>query len=116
MPVVPRLTPRRGWRMLRAMALWRALVIVVGAATSTACRDASLTQLEGVRDEVCQCKTASCAEGAMQRVPAGEVKNNHRAQVIAREMTDCLAKLYEAERPATGPDVDVPAPAPAPGP
>ncbi len=81
------------------------------------CRDPGITELEGVRDAVCACKTAACGQIAMKRIPTAEVPNNHRSQAIAREMMDCLAKLYDAERPATGPDDEalaapsVPAPA-----
>jgi hypothetical protein len=63
-----------------------------------------MTALEGIRDEVCACKTSACAEIAMKRVASTDVANSHRSQTIAREMMDCLSKLYDAERPATGPD------------
>ena len=37
-------------------------------------------------------------------------KANHRTQAIAREMLECVAKLYAAERPSTNPDdADLPA-------
>ncbi|MBL0216358.1 MAG: hypothetical protein IPQ07_21055 [Myxococcales bacterium] len=78
--------------------------LVLVLALLAGCRDPGITELEGVRDAVCACKTAACGQIAMKRVPTAEVPNNHRSQTIAREMMDCLAKLYEAERPVTGPD------------
>jgi len=89
---------------------------VILLALAAGCRDPGITELEGIRDEVCACKTASCAELAMKRVATTDVPNSHRSQTIAREMMDCLSKLYEAERPATGPDAEATgsaAPAPA---
>lgn len=90
------------WRMPR----W----IVISLALAAGCRDPGVAELEGIRDEVCKCSDAKCAEVAMKRVPQTDVQNNHRSQTIAREMMECLAKLYEAERPATGPDTGSAAP------
>jgi len=95
--------------MLRGMPRW----LVISLALVAGCRDPGIIELESIRDEICACKTAKCAEEAMQRVPKRDAPNNHRAQTIAREMMDCLAKLYEAERPATGPDEAAPPAAPA---
>jgi hypothetical protein len=81
---------------------------VILLALAAGCRDPGMTALEGIRDDVCACKTSACAELAMKRVTATEVPNSHRSQTIAREMMDCLSKLYEAERPATGPDAEAP--------
>lgn len=78
--------------------------LVFALALLAGCRDPGIIELEGVRDAICACKTAACGEEAMKHVPTRDVPNNHRSQTIAREMMDCLAKLYEAERPATGPD------------
>jgi hypothetical protein len=88
--------------MLRRMPRW----IVISLALAAGCRDPGVVELEGIRDEVCKCTDAKCAEIAMKRVPTTDVPNNHRSQTIAREMMECLAKLYEAERPATGPDAE----------
>lgn len=83
---------------------------MIALALAAGCRDPGVVELEGIRDEVCKCADAKCAEAAMARVPQKEAPNDHRSQKIAREMMDCLAKLYEAERPATGPDAEAPAP------
>jgi hypothetical protein len=80
--------------------------IVISLALAAGCRDPGVIELEGIRDEVCKCTDAKCAETAMKKVPSTDVPNNHRSQTIAREMMNCLAKLYEAERPATGPDTE----------
>ncbi len=84
------------------MARW----IVISLALAAGCGDPGVAELAIIRDEVCACAKATCAETAMKRVPATAVPNNHRSQTIAREMMDCLAKLYEAERPTTGPDAE----------
>ena len=81
------------------------LVISVALA---ACGDRDAARLEKVKDAVCSCKTASCAELAMKDVPKSDIKATHRAQVIARDMMDCLKKLYDAERPSTDPDAPQP--------
>jgi len=79
----------------------RLLVILVALG---ACGDRDAARLEKVKAAVCSCKTSSCAELAMKDVPKDDIKATHRSQVLAREMMDCLAKLYEAERPSTDPD------------
>ncbi|HEY4243051.1 MAG TPA: hypothetical protein VGM88_24725 [Kofleriaceae bacterium] len=75
-------------------------VIVIALA---ACEDHDTKQLEALRDEVCACKDADCAETAMKKVPA-TAKANPKTQNLAREMIECVAKLYAAERPSTDPD------------
>ena len=81
------------------------LVISVALA---ACGDREAARLEKIKDAVCSCKTSTCAELAMKDVPKDDIKATHRSQVVAREMMDCLAKLYEAERPSTDPDAQAP--------
>ena len=50
----------------------------------------------------------------MKRVPQDAIESDHRTQKIAREMLECLAKLYVAERPTTDPDAEAPAAPEAP--
>jgi hypothetical protein len=69
-----------------------------------ACADPEIDQLTRVKTEVCACKTTTCAEAALAGVPQREVKASHRAQQVARDMLDCLAKLSEADKPVTDPD------------
>ncbi len=88
------------------MRSWLAILV-----TLAACHDRELERLTAIKAEVCACKTASCAEQAMKRLPQGPSESTHRTQVhrtqvIAREMMDCLAKLEAAERPTTDPDAD----------
>jgi hypothetical protein len=71
-----------------------------------ACRDPGLDQLTAIKTEVCACKTASCAEQALKRVPQGAIKQMTRAQEVSRAMIECDAKLIEAERPSTDPDAE----------
>jgi hypothetical protein len=91
----------------------RTLLLVISIALAVGCRDQGIAHLEAIRGEICACKTPACGEAAMKRVPETKVKTNARSQKIAREMMDCLAKLYATDRPATGPDQ---APQPPTGP
>jgi hypothetical protein len=73
-----------------------------------ACGDREAARLEQIKDAVCACKTSSCAELALKDVPKDDVKASRRSQVIARQMLECMSKLYEAERPSTDPDATTP--------
>ncbi len=75
----------------------RLLVISVAVALF-ACHDDQAGRLAKVKDKVCACKTAACGEAALKDVPQKDIVSNHRTQLIAREMLECLAKLYDAER------------------
>jgi hypothetical protein len=77
---------------------------VILVAMLSGCADREIAQLEHVKRAVCACKDSKCAEAAMKALPQGDVKANHREQLLARDMLDCLAKLYAAERPVTDPD------------
>ncbi len=68
--------------------------LVTSIALAPGCEDPGLAQLERVRDEVCQCKTAKCGEAAMKKVEAVTVESSPRAQKHARDMMNCLAVLY----------------------
>ena len=88
------------------MRSWLAILV-----TLAACHDQELERLTAIKAEVCACKTASCAEEAMKRLPQGTSEpthrtRTHRLQMLAREMIDCLAKLQVAERPITDPDAE----------
>ncbi len=71
-----------------------------------ACRDNQEARLARVKDAVCACKTAACGEAALKDVPQKAIKSNHKNQQIARDMLDCLAKLYDAEHAAAPGDDD----------
>lgn len=70
------------------------LLLVVG------CDDRERSQLDAVRKEVCACKDVACADAAMTKIPKGDVHASRREQDIARDMLDCLAKLYDDAKPA----------------
>ena len=74
-----------------------------------ACTDRETRELEDVKAKVCACRTSACAEAAMAEVPKDHVTSTHRTQQAAQQMLDCLAKLYDKEKPSTNPD-DVSAP------
>lgn len=71
--------------------MWRLLVISLAL---VACRDDREARLAKVKDTVCACKTTACGEAALKDVPQKDIVSNHRTQQIARDMLDCLAKLY----------------------
>ena len=71
-----------------------------------ACRNPDTDRLTAIRDKMCACKTAACAEQELKAVPQGVIKSTHRTQTIARDLLDCLAKLQDAERPDTDPDAE----------
>jgi len=84
----------------------RALVLL---GLLAACHDRETEALTRVKQRVCACTTVACAEDALKAipqgaVPPGDVTSSHRAQGVARDMLDCLAKLYAAQRPSTDPD------------
>ena len=74
--------------------------------TLVACQDRNIEQMTAIKEDVCACKTASCAEQTMKRVPADQIKSLPRTQALARDMIDCLARLQAAERPSTDPDAE----------
>lgn len=84
--------------------MWmRCLVIAIALA---GCRDPELVKLEETRAEVCACKTAACGDAAMKKVPQDKVHSTHRTQQVARDMLDCLHKLYLQNAPNVDPDAD----------
>jgi hypothetical protein len=88
-----------------------ALYVICVAIAVGACSANEAEKLERIRDEVCACKTASCAEAALERVPKHDVQSTPRTQRVAREMLDCLAEIYEQDRPTQDPDAPIePAP------
>ncbi len=88
----------------------RAVVVLAAALALAACRDERLEKLDGIRAEICACKTVACGEGALRRVPQEGAPSDHRAQKIARLMMECLKRLYLSERPSTDPDAEAPDP------
>ena len=80
------------------------LYVICVALAQLACADSEVEKLDKVRVEVCACKTAKCAEAALDRVPKGNVESTARAQRIAREMLNCLADVYKRDRPTQDPD------------
>jgi hypothetical protein len=86
--------------MLRCVRSWLAILVTLGCG----CTDHGAGDLTAIKDQVCACTTAACAEQAMAQVPKKTIASNHRTQTIARAMLDCAAKLEAADRPSTDPD------------
>lgn len=80
------------------------LSVICVALVMGACEGSEAEKLEKVRDQVCACETATCAEAALDKVPKGKVEASPKARRIAREMLDCLAAIHEAARPTQDPD------------
>lgn len=87
----------------------RRFVICVALAVC-ACRDNEVEKLDKIRDAVCSCKTAECAEAALDGVPKTNVESTPRTQRIAREMLNCLAELYNEGQPTQDPDAEITGP------
>ena len=81
---------------------------VICVALLAACGDREAHKLAKIRDEVCHCKTAKCADEAMARLPTKDIQSTPRAQKVAREMLQCLSDLYEADHPTDDPDASAP--------
>lgn len=88
----------------------RALVILV--AVFAACGDAQVERMEAIKEEVCACETAACAEAAMQRVQQQKLEAKPKVQRLARDMMACFAKLLEDGQPSTDPDTESAEPTP----
>ena len=87
-------------RRYAAPVLARIAILV----TLIACNDQGAERLTAIKVKVCACKTASCAEQELKRVPEAPIKSTHRTREIARDVLDCMARLQEAARPTTDPD------------
>lgn len=103
----------------------RCSVFVIWVALAVGCADREIEELERAKTTVCTCRdklqddlaklepgasdgairatATQCADAALKQVPHTESKSaQHRAQKIAREMLDCIAKIYEQrEAPET---------------
>lgn len=95
------------------LAIFVAIFVTIFVALA-ACKDHDLAVLGDVKAEVCACKTASCAEQALKRVPGETIKPTRTSRALAREMMDCIARLNAAERPSTDPDAEGSGTEPAP--
>lgn len=94
--------------MLRGVRTCHAILVTLGVLLG-GCTDHGVAKLTKIKDQVCACKTVSCAEQAMQYADKIGTESNHRTQAIARAMVDCMAKLQAADRPNTDPDAEAPA-------
>ncbi|HTL32102.1 MAG TPA: hypothetical protein VL326_03195 [Kofleriaceae bacterium] len=83
-------------------------LFVISVALVSACGDREATKLAKIRDEVCHCKTAKCADEAMARLPTKNIQSTPRARKIAREMLDCVYEVYKTNAPIDDPDAEAP--------
>jgi hypothetical protein len=83
------------------------------------CKSDEVTQLETVKKEVCACKDLrltdtprekrpaeriACGEAGMKKLPKKDHTAGHREQQLAKDIHNCLARLYDEDRPSTDPD------------
>ena len=80
------------------------LSLVISVALLASCGDHEIAELQLSKQLICACQTAACTDVMLKTLPQIETKASHRTQVIAREILDCVAKVYRAERPSTDPD------------
>ncbi|CAN5819588.1 hypothetical protein BH11MYX2_BH11MYX2_35790 [soil metagenome] len=95
--------------MLRGMPrlVIRIALLSVIASAAACSEDRELSKLQAIRKEVCACTTAACGDAATKKLPSvapSRVQSaSYREQVTARAIVDCLAKLYEQDRPKSEP-------------
>lgn len=118
---------------------------VIWVALAVGCADREIEDLERAKQIVCTCRdklgedlaklppggdeaalrsaASQCADTALKQVPQTASKSTHRAQKIAREILDCVAKIYEQReapesddgaKPITAPETSAPASARTP--
>ena len=87
----------------------KVLVLLLLAA---GCKDEAIAALESTRDKVCQCKTAACVDTAMNALVDHPTDKQHKAEGIAREITDCVARIYQQTDAAPPPPDAAPEPEP----
>jgi hypothetical protein len=104
-PVSASAAPGNGVAWLTSYAapvrIWLTILV-----TLAACKDHRIELLGSVKDDVCACKEASCADQAMARLEKLAIESTPRSQAIAREIMECRARLEAGERPSTDPDAE----------
>jgi hypothetical protein len=84
---------------------WRVAPVVLAVALA-ACRDQGLAALETTRDRVCKCTDAACVNAALDALEDKPTRHQRRAEGVAREITDCIARVYQTTD-ARGPEDEV---------
>ena len=78
------------------------IALLIGLAAAAGCRDDAVDALEATRLEVCRCQNAACVNAAMDKLRDLPTRNRHKAEDIARRITDCAASIYRLSD--AGPD------------
>jgi hypothetical protein len=63
------------------------------------CSDPAVEGLTAVRDVLCKCTEPACVDAAMAGVKDWPVRDRARAAAIAKEITVCMARIYESTAP-----------------
>jgi hypothetical protein len=81
----------------------RALLVIL--ALGAGCKDDAIAALESTRNRVCECKDATCVNAAMSAMKDHPTKHQRKAEAVAREIMDCVARVYqETDAPMDLPD------------
>ncbi|MBX3161678.1 MAG: hypothetical protein KF773_37300 [Deltaproteobacteria bacterium] len=85
-------------------------LVLLAIALLAGCKSDEVKQLEQVKREICACKDVACGEAAMKKLPQKDQTSEFREQQLAKDIMNCLAKLYDEARPSTDPDQPQPEP------
>lgn len=77
------------------------------------CADDEIAALEATRARVCACTDAACVKAALDALGDRPTKDPRRAEALARDITDCAARVYQRSDAAIAPDAAGPAAADA---
>jgi hypothetical protein len=79
-------------------------LLAIAAALVVGCKDEAIESLEATRDSVCACHDATCVNAAMNKLVDRPTKYKRKAELLARDITDCMARIYRTSDAA--PSVD----------
>lgn len=73
----------------------RALLVILALGAGSGCKDDAIAALESTRNRVCECKDATCVNAAMDAMQDHPTKHQRKAEAVAREIMDCVARVYQ---------------------
>jgi hypothetical protein len=82
----------------------RAVRAALAIAFLAGCKDEAIDALETTRDKVCACDGAACVNAALDALADKPTKHQRKAEAIARQITDCVARIYQTSDAAPAVD------------
>ena len=73
----------------------RALLVVLALGVGAGCKDEAVAALEKTRNRVCECRDATCVNAAMEAMKDHPTNHQRKAEAVAREIMDCVARVYQ---------------------